>query len=371
MSSEKTEKATPKKLRDARKKGQAPRSKELATTALLIFSFTSMMLFGGDIFTTLKQEIVRSLTVDQVMNMKGAEIFNYAFDVGLKIFLACIGMFVSAMAIAVVGNIALGGFVISAEKLVPKFSNINPISGIKKMFSMKQLVELVKSILKAVIIAIPAYYILHDKFYHYLSTRMLFNFDTFVDQVADDIMVYGLLFSSLLIFLVMIDVPFQIYSHSKQLKMSKQEIKDEYKNTEGSPEVKGRRRRVQMEMAAKAKNSRVLDADVVITNPTHFSVGVKFDPASMDVPKVVALGADMYAFKIREEAKELKIPVVSVPPLARVLYKTCVVGSEVPSELYAPMALVLGEIYKLDDRLSAKFSDDFVNNLKINEEDFR
>lgn len=372
MSSEKTEKPTAKKIRDSKKKGQVARSKELATTLLLIFSFAGFLIFGADIFETLKNQTIRSLTLEQKVGMEGKELVNFAIDVGSEIFYACIGMFLAAVGVAIAGNIALGGFVVSMGNLKPKLSKLNPISGIKKnMFSMKQLMELAKSILKVFIIGYPAYSILKSTFYSYLSTRMLFGFDSFVEKMADDIIGYGLLFSSLLIFLVIIDVPFQIFSHTKQLKMSKQEIKDEHKNNEGNPEIKGRRRQAQMELCAKAKNSNVSEADVIITNPTHFSVGIKFDPDSMPTPKVVALGADHYAFKIRESAKKQNIPIVSVPPLARVLYKTCHIGSEIPVELYIPMAKVLKEIYKLDDRLSVNITEAFVSNLKIDEESFK
>lgn len=371
MSSEKTEKPTAKKLKDSRKKGQVPRSKELATTALLIYSFAALLIFGSNIVDTLKAETIRSLSLGKVYTMKGSEILNYTFDVTQAVFIACIGLFSSAVFVAILGNIALGGFVISLDKLQPKLSNINPITGIKKnMFSIKQLMELIKSIIKVIIIATPAYFILKETFYSYLSTRLLFSFDSFLGNMASDIISYGLLFSSLLLFLVFIDVPFQIFNHTKQLKMSKQEIKDEYKNSEGNPEIKSRRRRVQMELASKAKNSNVIEADIIITNPTHFSVGVKFDPSAMDVPKVVALGADQYAFKIREKAREMNKPIVSIPPLARVLYKTCNIGSDIPVELYVPMSIVLGEIYKLDDRLSFKVTEEFINSLKVDEDKF-
>ncbi|KDM90887.1 flagellar biosynthesis protein FlhB [Photobacterium galatheae] len=370
MSGEKTEKPTQKKLRDAREKGQITRSKELSTTAVLLFSFTSMIIFGGKMFHTLQMSVSRSLNIESVHTISGKEIFNFAFEIMSEILFNALPFFLSVLIVAVASTLALGGFIFSSKNLVPKFKNINPMSGIKKMFSMHQLVELVKSILKAVIILVPAYYLIQDKFYHYLSVRLLFNFQSFINQMSSDIIGYGLLFSSFLILLVMIDVPFQIYNHTKQLKMSKQEIKDEFKNTEGNPEIKGKRRRIQYEMAAKAKNSRVIDADIIITNPTHYAVGVKFDPATMSTPTIVALGADYYALSMREKAKALNIPIVPIPPLARVLYKTCHVGSEIPVALYAPMVTVLSSIYRLDDRLSFKVTEQFIENLGIDETKF-
>lgn len=371
MSGEKTEKPTQKKIKDAREKGQTPRSKELSTTAVLLFSFTSMIIFGGKIFYTLQDYTTRSLQLEINHSVFGKDIFNFAFEMMSGILVTCLPFFLSAMIVAVASTTALGGFIFTMKNAIPKFSNINPISGIKKMFSIKQLVELVKSILKAVLILVPAYYIVQEKFYSYMSTRLLFGFRDFISHMSSEIIGYGLLFSSILILLVLIDVPFQIFNHTKQLKMSKQEIKDEFKNTEGNPEIKGRRRRMQYEMAAKSKNSNIDEADIVITNPTHYSVGVKFDPVSMNTPTIVALGADHYALSMRIKAKELKIPVVPIPPLARVLYKTCEIGSEIPVELYAPMVTVLSSIYRLDDRLSFKVTEQFIKNLNIDESKFK
>ena len=371
MSGEKTEKPTNKKITDAKKKGQIPRSKELSTTAVLLFSFCSMIIFGSKIFSTLEMHTIRSLDVSMIYRLKGEEIFNFIFDMMGDILFISMPFFLSAMIVAVTSTIALGGFIFSGKNLLPKFSNINPVSGIKKLFSIKQLVELVKSILKAVIILIPAFYIIQDKFFSYMSIRLLFDFKSFVLSMTSDVIGYGLLFSSLLIFLVIIDVPFQLFNHIKQLKMSKQEIKDEYKNSEGSPEIKSRRRRAQFEMAAKAKNSKISSADIVFINPTHFTIGIKFDVETLETPKVVALGADQYALNMREKAKELGIPVYSIPPLARVLYKTCSVGSEIPYELFEPMTKVLAAIYSLDDRLSFTVTEKFIKSLNIDESEFK
>ncbi|MCY9860992.1 EscU/YscU/HrcU family type III secretion system export apparatus switch protein [Vibrio coralliirubri] len=370
MSGEKTEKPTQKKLRDAKDKGQIPRSKELSTTAVLLFSFTAMIIFGKNILDVLGESLIQSLDVSKIHKIHGKEIFNFSFQMMSDLLITLIPFFVSAMVVAIASNIALGGFIISGNNLAPKFSNINPIKGIKKLFSMKQLVELLKSILKAVIILIPAYYIIQDKFFSYMSMRLLYEFNVIVSDVASDVVGYGLLFSALLILLVVIDVPFQVFSHVKQLKMSKQEMKEEWKNTEGNPEIKGRRRSAQYEMAAKAKNSRIGDADIVITNPTHFTVGIQFNPLKPTTPRIVALGADNIAFIMREKAKELNIPVCSIPPLARVLYKTGKVGSEIPHDLFVPMSKVLAAIFALDDRLSFKVSEKFIESLEIDESKF-
>lgn len=371
MSGEKTEKPTQKKLRDAKEKGQVPRSKELSTTAVLLFSFTAMIIFGKRILKVLSDSLSQSLDISVTHKIIGKEVFNFSFQMMSDLLLSLIPFFLSAMVVAVASNIALGGFIFTGQNLVPKFSNINPLKGIKKMFSMKQLVELLKSILKATIILIPAYYIIQDKFFSYMSMRLLYEFKVIAAEVASDVVGYGLLFSSLLILLVIIDVPFQIFSHTKQLKMSKQEIKEEWKNTEGNPEIKGRRRRAQYEMAAKAKNSRIADADIVITNPTHFTVGIKFNPLEPTTPRIVALGADQFALVMREKAKELKIPVYSIPPLARVLYRTGSVGADIPYELFVPMSKVLAAIFALDDRLSFKVTEKFIESLEIDESKFK
>ena len=176
--------------------------------------------------------------------------------------------------------------------------------------------------------------------------------------------------ASLFAFVGLVDVPFQIYNHFHGLKMSKQEVKDEYKQSEGNPQLKGRRRQIQMEMSRKAGGSKVSHADMLITNPTHYSVGVRYDPEIDNAPVVVSLGADIIAKEHRKTARELNIPILEIPPLARVLYKICNVNDGVPPALYPQMATIIREIYGLDDRLSYKVTQNFVESLGVNEDDF-
>ncbi len=369
--SSKTEKPTPKKIKDAKKKGQIARSKELTTFCVLTFSFITLLILGNHIIYNVETIITQSLGLNPDLYRENDRIIKFIEGAMISTLNSLIPFFAITIFIAIISNGLLGGFIFSIESVKPKAKNINPIEGLKKLFSMKQAMEVVKSILKALIVGIPAYFILVSTFMTYKNISPLYSIRDFLSLMVNDVLTNGLLFSSLLIIIVAIDVPFQIINHNKQLKMSKQEIKDEYKNTEGNPEIKGRRRQMQYEMARKAKNSRVEVADIIITNPTHFSVGIKFDPKTMNTPIVVALGADKYAMAIRSKARELNIPMYPIPPLARVLYKTCKVGGEIPTALYGPMVTVLSAIYRLDNRLDFKVTEKFIKSLEIDEDEFK
>lgn len=371
MSQEKTEKPTPKKLKDARERGEVPRSKDLPSVMVLIFAFSYFLGFG----TKLKQDIslvfynsfiIRADRLTSPVNDFGGDIAKALSHIisSLSIF------FAGCILIAFIGNCALSGFIFSGKKLKPDFSKLNPIKGLQKIFSMNQLIELLKSLLKVILIAIPLTIVLEPKYWAFANNRRTLPPLEAIQVVMLDITKWGLIFSSLYLIIVFIDVPFQIFNFNKQQKMSKQEIKDEYKNSEGNPEIKSKRRQIQMAMARKSSRNRVQEADIIITNPTHYAVGLKYNANEMEVPCVVALGADEIALAIRRTAYELNIPILEIPPLARVLYKITEVGDELPPDLYEPVASVIAYIYALDDRLAHNITQDFIDKLKINEKMF-
>ncbi|PSV01102.1 flagellar biosynthesis protein FlhB [Photobacterium kishitanii] len=370
MSGEKTEKPTAKKIEDAKKKGDIPRSKELGSVATLIFAFFYLQNFGAGLWQHLCLVFAESLDFKRFVLMSASDIKIVLFDIFKNSLLALAPFLLVILLIGIASNSLLGGFSFTASKLAPDLKKLNPISGIKKMFSAEKLVELIKSVMKAAIVAIPMYFILPTKFFHFMSTMMMFSINDSVTIITHNVISAGLLFSSLFIVVVVLDVPYQVYSYMKRLKMSKQDIKDEYKQSEGNPEIKGRRRSMQLEMSRKASGSKVQDADMIITNPTHYAVGIKYNPEVDDVPVIVSLGADAIALAHRARASDLGIPILEIPPLARVLYKTCSLNDEVPPELYSQMAMVIRAIYALDDRLSFKVTESFVNSLNVNEEEF-
>jgi flagellar biosynthetic protein FlhB len=248
---------------------------------------------------------------------------------------------------ALIGNTLLGGISFSWEAARPKASKMSPIQGVKRMLGVQAFVEFVKSVAKVVVIAGVVWAVLRWKFSEILTLSMQSIPGSIVNAL--DMLQWMLLaLVCSLIIIVIIDVPYQIWNHNKQLKMSKQEVKDEHKNMEGSPEVKGRIRRLQMEMAARRMMADVPQADVVVTNPTHFSVALKYDSEGSGAPKVVAKGVDEVALKIREVARHYDVPIMASPALTRSLYHTTKLGQDIPEGLYVAVAQVLAFVFQLE-----------------------
>jgi flagellar biosynthetic protein FlhB len=249
-------------------------------------------------------------------------------------------------AAALIGPAALGGWLFSAKALAPKASRINPLSGIKRMFSAQSMVELVKGVCKVTVLGGAGILILDYLTPNFLDMR----------EQATDVSVYhavkllawvSFALSATTILIVIIDVPYQLWDHAKKLKMTLQEVKDEMKDSEGKPEVKGRIRQLQQEMANRRMMEAVPQADVVITNPTHFSVALQYDPAKPGAPVVIAKGVDFMAIKIREIAAAHDVIMLEAPPLARAVYYTTEVDGEIPDGLYLSVAQVLAYVFQL------------------------
>ena len=352
---EKTEDPTPKRLREAREKGDIPRSKELNATALLLAAAGAMLLFG----TSAAQRIASMMAAN--FELRREELFDsrlmlihFGASVQEMIW-AVLGFMVMVALAALIGPIALGGLNFSTDAIQPKMSRLNPLAGIKRMFSLKALVELAKAFAKFVLVtafAITVLTILTPELFALGAQDVRVAIAHSVDLVGWSFLVI----SSSLILISLVDVPYQLYDYSEKLKMTLQEVKDEMKNTEGKPEVKGRIRQMQREIAQRQMMKEVPTADVVITNPTHYAVALKYVSGERDAPIVVAKGADFVALKIREIAKEHQVPVLSAPPLARALYYSTEIDQEVPSALYKAVAQVLAYVFQLR-RFKANQSD--------------
>ncbi|MCE2029131.1 flagellar biosynthesis protein FlhB [Sessilibacter corallicola] len=345
-SQEKSEEPTAKRLDKAREEGQVPRSRELTTSAVLLGATLSLYLLG-DFFAD---------------KISGIFIVNFQFDratafdtdqllvqLGLSIkesFVGLIPIFSVLMVLAFVSPIALGGWLLSAKSLAPKFSRINPLSGLKRMFSMKSVIELLKALGKVAVVMTVAILLLY---FHQGEIISLSNEDiTYGLAHAIQLMIFAaLVLSASTLLIAIIDVPFQIWENKKQLKMSLQEVKDELKDSEGKPEVKNRIRQLQRDLANNRMLSQVPEADVIITNPTHFSVALKYDPETMKTPVIVAKGVDFMAMKIREIANAHDVELVPAPVLTRALYYTTEVDDEVPHGLFLAVAQVLAYIFQL------------------------
>ena len=263
-------------------------------------------------------------------------------DLLLPLLLILSTLFVAAM----IGAAGVGGVNFSVEAAMPKFSKLNPLSGIKRMFGLQSWVELVKSMLKVLLVAGVAFYLVDAS----KSDLFQLSLDVFPQNLfhaLDILLNFVLLISCSLLVVVAIDVPFQIWQHAEKLKMTKQEIKDEYKDTEGKPEVKGRIRMLQREAAQRRMMADIPQADVIITNPEHFSVALRYKQETDRAPVVVAKGGDFLALKIREVAREHDIMIVPAPPLARALYHTTELEQEIPDGLFMAVAQVLAYVFQL------------------------
>ncbi|MDO6426477.1 flagellar biosynthesis protein FlhB [Thalassotalea sp. 1_MG-2023] len=345
-SGEKTEEPTGKKLSDARKKGQIARSKDLGTMFVLVGSAVALMMTGSTLVSSLSSIMKRlfSLTREEVMDIN--KLFNIISDALYSLVVPIGWMFFIIMIAAFVGNIILGGLNFSVEAMAPKASKLSPIAGFKRMFGVKAWVELIKSLLKFFVVFFSAYLLLVTLFDQILSLSIEAIPLNFAHAV--ELLLWMFLALSLsLIIIVAVDAPYQKWDHIRQLKMTKQEIKDELKNSEGSPENKGRIRRTQYEISQRRQMAEVPESDVVITNPTHYSVAIKYDTEFGGAPRVVAKGIDEMAIHIRTIAKEHGVEILASPALARSLYYTADVNEEIPEELFAAVAQVLAFVYQL------------------------
>lgn len=343
---ERTEEATPKRREDTRKKGQVPRSKELNTVVSLLASGIGMMIFGKQIISDLNTLIKTGLSFG-----RDAAFSETVLPVSLmQALLDCLWMLLPLVSLLVLTTIAsplsMGGFVFSADQFAPKLERISIIKGMGRMFSPKSLMELVKALGKFFLVAGIACLVLYAVLDDILHLPLLPISEAF--RETGQLFIWCLLgFSAILVLVAGIDVPFQMFEFRKQIRMTKQEVKEEMKETEGRPEVKGAIRERQQEMANRRMMSEVPTADVVITNPTHYAVALRYDQNSNGAPRVVAKGKDFVAAKIRELAEENQVAIFRAPPLARALYASTDLNQEIPGNLFLAVAQVLAYIFQL------------------------
>lgn len=342
---EKTEPATHKKRQEARKKGQVAQSREIPSVLVLLSSLSVFYFAGGWMFQQLI-EITHSVFLQMPGWRPDIEDAHALFwQLGLKVALL-LAPLLGVVAIAgLVGNVAQSGFLVVEDFLVPKFDKLNPFSGIKRIFSVRGLVELLKSLLKLVIIGGVSYAILKGEM-DAIPALIDLNVPMIIAFLGRVALKMGFFTSLVLVVLAAMDYLFQCWKHERDLRMTKQEVKDEHKQREGDPAVRSRIRSVQRDMALRRMMQSVPDATVIITNPTHLAVAVKFE-RGMHAPMVVAKGADQVAARIRGIAEDNDIPVIEQKPLARRLYSDVEIGQYIPVELYQVVAEVLAYVYRL------------------------
>lgn len=343
---EKTEEASARKIEKAREEGQIPRSRDLTTTAVLLLAVIGIYIFADFmanklIGITRANFVISRETIFDTNAMIGhlvAAIYDGLFSIAPLMAILLIA--------SIVGPIALGGFIFSSKAMEPKLSRMDPIAGIKRMFSMHSLIELGKAVAKVLLLLWATILILQ----FYAQDMFRLSDETVANAIIHslEISIFATIALSVTTILIAaIDVPIQIYQYNKKLKMSRQDQKDEAKDTDGKPEVKGRIRQLQREMAQRRMMGNVPQADVVITNPEHFSVALRYDPEKMDVPIMLAKGGDHVAMKIREIANAHKIEIIQSPVLARAIFYTTDVDEEIPSGLYLAVAQVLAYVFQL------------------------
>ncbi len=348
---ERTEQPTPKRLREAREKGQVPRSRELTTLAVLLVSAAAFLFLGGGMVGRLLQIMRRSFVLERdALTDPSQLVHSLSGSIGEGL-LAVAPLFALLLVTAALAPLALGGWTFSAKAIAFKVEKLDPIKGLGRIFSLKGLMELGKTLAKFLLVAVASAVILWGR----LDELRALASEPLRQALAHagSLCLWAFLFiGSVLVLVALVDVPFQLWQHNKQLRMTRKEIKDEHKETEGSPEVKGRIRAIQREMAQRRMMQEVPNADVVITNPTHYAVALRYEREEESAPRVVAKGADLIAKQIRTIAEAHGVPVVSAPPLARALHALVEIDQEIPAELYVAVAHILAYVYQLDAALA-------------------
>ncbi|MFI3121134.1 MAG: flagellar biosynthesis protein FlhB [Methylococcaceae bacterium] len=343
---EKTEEPTGKRLDDARKKGQIARSRELNTFAMMIVSAALLLIQGEKIAKGLLEMMKTEFQLSRAVIFDPATIalhFKQTMIDGLLLIAPFLALMV---AVAVVAPLSLGGWIFNWDAISPKLDKMDPIKGIPRLFALNGLIEMLKALLK-ILLVFGVAIVLYRSFINELLGLGAESLEQSINHSLSIIGKCFLLLSASLVLIAMIDVPYQLWDHHKKLKMTLQEIKDEHKESEGSPEVKGRQRRMQMEMAQNRMMAEVPKADVIVTNPSHYAVALKYDQNSNSAPRLVAKGVDLIAAQIRNAAIGADVPLVASPPLARALYYSTELDREIPQGLYLAVAQVLAYVYQL------------------------
>lgn len=343
---DKTEEATPKKKQDARKKGQLARSKDVGIACTMVACILVIIVFSSFIVNTIIKTMTFYFESGILTTIDENSIKSITVSVLLKIGICILPVALPIMIAGVAASLMQTGFLLTGEPLKPSFSKLNPLAGFKNMFSKKSLVDLIKNLSVVSIIGFLGYIFIVNNYEEILQTSNLY-----LPSLGEEIksLIVGMFFpvSLVLIIIAATDYVVQYRFHKKELRMSKQEIKEEYKQMEGDPQVKSKIKQKQREMASRRMMQQVADATVVVTNPTHISVAIMYKDGETEAPKVVAKGADLIALKIKEVAKENNVPIMENKPLARMLYEKVDLDKEIPQDMYQAVAEILAMVYKI------------------------
>ncbi|WP_131107324.1 flagellar biosynthesis protein FlhB [Pseudomonas sp. Sample_10] len=343
---DKTEDPTEKKKKDAREKGEIARSKELNTLAIMLAGAGALLIFGGALAEEMMDLMRLNFSLSREVVLDQRSMGTYLLHSGQIALLAIQPVMVTLLLAALIGPISLGGWLFSAGTMAPKFSRMNPGAGLKRMFSAKAIAELLKALAKFFIVLFVALVVLSAD----IDDLLRIAHEPLDRAIIHSLQVVGwstLWMACGLIIIAAVDVPIQLWESIKKLKMTKQEVRDEHKDQEGRPEVKQRIRQLQREMSQRRMMAAIPDADVVITNPTHYAVALKYDPDKSGAPMLIAKGSDFLALKIREIAAANEILLLESPALARSIYYSTELEQEIPGGLYLAVAQVLAYVYQI------------------------
>lgn len=347
---EKTQAPTPKRRREAREKGQVAKSTDLSPAIVFLATVFLVSLFPGFFYKNVREimEIYYRAIAVPAIDVNG--MYPFFLLLAIKFMTIMAPIFLFAVLAALAANYAQVGFLFTAHPIKPDLNKINPINGFKRIFSKKALIELLKSMFKVLIVGYIAYLVILRSYPMILkmsdmeTTGVLFTIASIVYELAIKI-------GFALLLLAILDYIYQRFDFEQNLRMTKKEVKDELKQQEGDPLVKSRIRHRQRQLAMRRMMEEVPSADVVITNPTHLAIALRYDKSRMGAPKIVAKGERLIALKIKKIAEENSVPVIEDRPLAQVLYKTGQIGFEIPVELYQAVAEILALIYKLRNKI--------------------
>lgn len=361
---EKTEEPSAKRLKESREKGQVARSKDFNASVILLSTAIGFLVFGKQISIHLAEMMRSAFEFNTEILITPTVAFERLYTLAKSGMLALVPILIVIFLLSLGAPLLMGGWVFSSESLQPKMSRMSFLKGIKRMVSLKGVVETVKSFFKFVLVGTVAVLVLKLQVPALLALGNA-SLETAISSGGYIIIKSFLFISASLILIAAVDVPFQLYEHNKNMKMTKQELRDEYKETEGKPEVKSAIRRAQHEIARRRMMNEVPKADVILTNPTHYAVAISYKKRGSKAPVVVAKGKDLVAFQISKVGKEHEIPIISVPPLARAIYFSTKLNAEIPRGLYIAVAQVLAYVFQLRDKRRYDYKPEILQSVPI------
>lgn len=343
---ERTEEASARRLEEARKKGNIARSRELVTFAVLMSGLSALVFMGDRFFAHMAAITRKSLSFDRAQLRHPQQLLDLLQQFGLETLVAFLPFLLTVTLAAALSPLLMGGWLFTTEALMPDFNKLNPLNGLKRMFSVNALSEMVKAIVKSALIGGVAFYVIWNERGEFigLSAESL---ESSFGHTAHLVGFTMQMVVGSIILLVVFDVPFQLWNYSRSLRMTKEELRQESKESEGDPHIKARIRALQREAARKRMMAEVPKADVIVTNPTHYAVALRYQSSSMAAPTVVAKGAHLIAERIIELGRENQVAILRTPPFARALYFNAELGQEIPAKLYTAAAEVLAYVYQL------------------------